>query len=501
MPYSIKTKDGIVINDIPDNVHQDDPALKARVAEIRASQPPAGYQMSDTGDLVKTPPVKSEYTLPEKLIGTGEQMLSAATAIPASVLGIGGLAVPLPQGYEEQWKKQNPNERFNAAEQRILRGQSALTYSPRTQAGQQYTENLSDLIQGSGIQGLIGMPVAGKVATALPSEARLTQQLQNVPKTKLLNEANKLGFKASPSDIGAGQIPRSLETVSGIYKTQELLSSKNQNVLSDITRDYVGLPKSSPLTADTLESLRESFYSPYEKIKNLPSAQVETTSGGLMKSATTRTGSEILNDLKIAQEDKNAAWKALQNPNLPNRTEMRNEANALTAKVNSLEAELENLAKANKQSNLLDKLKEARTNIAKTWAVQNALVTDNVVNPKSLLKQIDKGVPISGDLKTAAKFAEAYPNVNKVISKTPNEFTLPDVAATAYGAGAGNPIIAALGPLRAAARHTVALSPVQRRMISGIGNQGLIPTTVNAINTKAQYIPYAGLLGTPYKEQ
>lgn len=41
MPYSITTKDGITINNIPDDVAPDSPSLKARVAEIRAGSPAA----------------------------------------------------------------------------------------------------------------------------------------------------------------------------------------------------------------------------------------------------------------------------------------------------------------------------------------------------------------------------------------------------------------------------------------------------------------------------
>jgi hypothetical protein len=129
------------------------------------------------------------------------------------------------------------------------------------------------------------------------------------------------------------------------------------------------------------------------------------------------------------------------------------------------------------------------------------LVTDNVVNPKSLIKQVDKGVPISGNLKTAAKFAEEYPNVNKVIANTPNEFTLADVATMAYGVGASNPFVAALGPVRAASRKAFSMPAAQRSMIKGIGNQGLIPTTVNAVNANAPYIPYMGLLNFPNENQ
>ena len=38
MPYSITTQDGITIRNIPDNVPDDSPELKARVAAIRAGQ-------------------------------------------------------------------------------------------------------------------------------------------------------------------------------------------------------------------------------------------------------------------------------------------------------------------------------------------------------------------------------------------------------------------------------------------------------------------------------
>ena len=38
MPYTIQTQDGIEINNIPDDVPQDSPQLKARVAKIRAQR-------------------------------------------------------------------------------------------------------------------------------------------------------------------------------------------------------------------------------------------------------------------------------------------------------------------------------------------------------------------------------------------------------------------------------------------------------------------------------
>lgn len=48
MPYSITTKDGITVNNIPDNVPADSPELKARVAAIRAEQQSAAPASTPT---------------------------------------------------------------------------------------------------------------------------------------------------------------------------------------------------------------------------------------------------------------------------------------------------------------------------------------------------------------------------------------------------------------------------------------------------------------------
>lgn len=509
MAYSIETKDGIVINNIPDNVAKDDPSLKARVAEIRASRvdtetgKPVDISVPTTQVLQRreNQPAPSR-SITDKLIGTGEAALSTLTGATTGTLGglVSSLTPSSPEFAAKQkaeWQRMNPGLPYNEAEQKFIQGAERFTYSPRTPSGQEQTASVGNFLEQSGIQGLAGMPLPVKGVPSLPSEARLTKQLQNVPKTKLLQEANKLGFKVSPSDIGAGQVPRSLETASGKFKTQEALSANNQQALSNVAREYLGMPQDIPLTADTLATLRESYSNPYEAARSLTPKQTQSSAGGMIKSKVTRSGEEIINDLKIARDDARATQASLNNPNIENRTEVRNQSNILNARVKQLENELENLAKANNKPELINQLKEARTNIAKTYAVENALVADNIVNPKTLIRQIDKGVPISGNLKTAAKFASEYPNVNKVVRETPNPFSVIDVATTAYGAGAGNPLVALLAPLRVGARYGFSNPIAQRRMIENIGSQGLSPTVKNAANAANPYIPYMGLLNYP----
>ena len=68
MAYSIETKDGIVINNIPDNVAKDDPSLKARVAEIRASRV-SEESPNIPGQVTRPPQPEQERTLGQAAIG------------------------------------------------------------------------------------------------------------------------------------------------------------------------------------------------------------------------------------------------------------------------------------------------------------------------------------------------------------------------------------------------------------------------------------------------
>jgi hypothetical protein len=90
MPYSIITKDGIKINNIPDNIPRDDISLKNKVAQIRAKQSPDSW-MPTPENLAQSQQenLMRQYAQPERsigdrLIGAGEVALTTATGIPAS---------------------------------------------------------------------------------------------------------------------------------------------------------------------------------------------------------------------------------------------------------------------------------------------------------------------------------------------------------------------------------------------------------------------------------
>lgn len=78
MSYSIVTKDGITINGIPDNIPEDAPELKARVAKERAlrdNPPPTPMKPDDVGS-----PVEGNSFGKNAIIGVGKAMTDMALA-------------------------------------------------------------------------------------------------------------------------------------------------------------------------------------------------------------------------------------------------------------------------------------------------------------------------------------------------------------------------------------------------------------------------------------
>jgi len=133
MAYSITTKDGITINNIPDDVPPDSPDLKARVDALRAGGGPAAVTPPAAAPVPKPP------SLGQQILGAGEAALTLGTAATTGTLGtiggaIGGLAQQILAG------DFGTPEAAKAVEQAAAAGGRALTYQPRTTAGQEQVQ-------------------------------------------------------------------------------------------------------------------------------------------------------------------------------------------------------------------------------------------------------------------------------------------------------------------------------------------------------------------------
>lgn len=413
--------------------------------------------------------------LPEPQTGTERVVgdISRTLAGTGATMGLAGLAQPLSQA----------GKAIQTALTSGAGGQARGAIGAGAGAGLAREAGLG--ATGQMVAGLAG-GIAGAGKTATGQDIR---KLQNAGRDQILKEGQQAGYVNLPSQVGAGRGARMLETVSGKFKAEELASAKNQQVTNSLARKYLGLPDDTPLTTETLDSLREQAGTVYQQAAELPAGQVGTqTSKSLATGQKTTTpimksGAQLIEEIKLARDDARSAWKAF-NFGTDKPTQARNAAINADKRVETLEKELETLAKQNNQPQLIGALKNARQEIAKIYTVDKALNdATGSVDAKVIGKQLAKGVPISKELAIAGKYAQAFPKVNKPVSEMPNPFSIYDVIGGSYGAGAGNPLLFGLPLARVGSRYLMESPSFQQRFVQ----PQYTPQTV-------RNIPFGGLL-------
>jgi len=218
MPYSITTKDGITINNIPDDIAPDAQVLRDRVAQERAKlsgdQPTAEQPIVEgvsplqrrdelikelvvvqpTGDMSRIQPLVDELQSIEAVTGGGveavlEPLATVASSIVAEPLaGIAGIA-----------QTANPFAEAGAGARAVESTREALTFKPRTQAGQAGLQSVGEVLQpvgeaigatedflGDTTLGITGSPAAAATAATIP-----TALMALIPAGKIFKNAGK----------------------------------------------------------------------------------------------------------------------------------------------------------------------------------------------------------------------------------------------------------------------------------------------------------------------
>lgn len=153
MPYSITTKDGITIQNIPDDVPPDDPSLKDRVAKIRANLPAAMVEPESPGITDKIGQAARTAA------GTLEAGANLATSVTSGLFGLGAGAAgeAIRQILSGQFGTPEANQMILS---HAAKSAQPLIYSPST------PEGISQLNAAQEVLGKIPafIPVAGQLA-------------------------------------------------------------------------------------------------------------------------------------------------------------------------------------------------------------------------------------------------------------------------------------------------------------------------------------------------
>ena len=362
----------------------------------------------------------------------------------------------------------------------------------------QPSTSTQETLTNTGAGGALG--VAGNVAgRALGQTAR--NLLSGTPSTTAqdaLAAGQKVGYVVPPATSNPTIFNRIAEGISGKASVAQAASIKNQGVTNSIVRAELGLPENTPLMPDTMDAVRASASPAYEAVKAVPDIQFgadyNKALDGLTKTSAKitqalpnykSTGAAQIQDLANSLKPENGTMDGETAVELSK--SLRSEAASYeTAASRSGDPQARSLGRAYRgaaeavenavqdhltnigQPELADNWNNARTLIAKSYSVQNALDGAGNVDATKLGKQLIRGKPLSGALETAANFANAFPKAAKAVKESmPGMSPLDVYGGAALEAASGNPWGLAIGPARMGTRAA---------LLSGAGQKLAMPS-------------------------
>lgn len=357
---------------------------------------------------------------------------------------------------------------------RVRSVQEGLTYQPKTAIGQTLTNvaayPFQKLAEGADVAGgalatATGSPAVGAGANALlqtavpfglAKGARAVKPLLRQPEPNAV-AANDLGLAVTPSEANAGIPSRLIEGLSGEPRLAKKMSVKNQPVVNELIVKDLGLPAGSELSRDALSDIRKESGKAYEIVRR---------SGRIVADQKyTDDLAQVAKDHEIAAkdfpDDANPIIKLVDSARQPSF-----DANSAMSKVITLRKQAEKAFK-NRDSEMgrasidvanaleeqigrhleqrakvdqslvpaLQDFRDARVRIAKTYAAEKAL-NDSTgdINPQAYAKMLERNAPLSGEAKTVAEMAAAFPRSLQPTGRIKSTgATIFDAAAAGFG--------------------------------------------------------------------
>lgn len=367
-----------------------------------------------------------------------------AGQVAGGLAGIAGTLLPGDQGQGARWTEGVSN---------------AMTYQPRSEAGQRTIEGIAEPLQfiGEGLDafgGVVtdatGSPESGVAARVIPEAAMMafgglfrprasaptaarTAQPGTAPHT--LQAAREAGYTIPPSQLVDGQhaggIGRRLsETAGGKIRTEQAATRRNQEVTDRLAAKAIGLQRGETLSQASIARARAEANRSYDDIPNaVPQLQLDATytsdlsrlSGTANSSFPGRVGQSVTdlidrmtkNPTPSTQDAITLIRELRENARRHGRgTDVQTVeiARAERAAADALEGLIGRNLQAAGQPQLLSAYQAARERLAKIHTVENAMNPGTShINPQAILRDLRSGRPLTGELRTIAETAAAFP--------------------------------------------------------------------------------------------
>lgn len=327
---------------------------------------------------------------------------------------------------------------------------------------------------------------AGRIA-----EQRSAESYARAPMIEAAQDANRLGIVLNPASSNPTLANRLKVQLANNPQLNAQLAQQNELKWSDIGKRELGIDPREQLTSKTFETARERIAGPYREVEQigqlLPDDTVSARISAIRppdviggKAAASEVGSLV--DEALAKIDEGmTSSEALRNIR-----QLRSEAQDLyrgdkltpverataDAKIGIANA-LEKLVDLNvKDPTLLDRFRDARTLLAKSYAYEKATdLATGRVDPVAIAKMVGKDDAMTGDIAAIGRIAANFPEVSSAKPSSFLQKAVPVVTRSGMGGTLGYVTGAALGlpPSAMAAAGAAASELGGRYMAKRIG--------------------------------
>lgn len=336
------------------------------------------------------------------------------------------------------------------------------------------------------------------------ADGRMAAQVANTQRDAAALAARDAGYVLPPADVKGGFLNEALNGLSGKIKTAQVASSRNQGVTNSLVRKDLGIADDVPLNAETLQAIRQQAGQVYQQIKGAGQiksdpayVQALDTILGKYKTAakdfpslgkTNMHGqpvdeiADLVGGLKVKQFDSSSAIDAIgvlrETADKAFRSGDTTLAKASKDAAKAMEDVVERHLQGLGDDALLGAFKSARQTIAKTYTAQKALnAGTGDVSAQVLARELAKGKPLSGGMKTAGQVGQSFPKATQALKEAPKAVSPLDYAVSGISSvSTGNPALLGMMAARPATRSLILSRPYQSRMLTNNYGPGLLDT-------------------------
>lgn len=328
-------------------------------------------------------------------------------------------------------------------------------------------------------------------AAALPAA---NQQVRDVAQRGMAE-----GYVVPPSQLNPSMKNRFLESAGGKISTAQVASTKNQEVTQRLVRRTLGMADDAPLTQEALATYRraqsQAGYEPLRQVGVIPAGKPfeqalddvlrSTTGKGTIPAVQRQDIADLIASHRSQGFDAGDAVDAIRVLRESADDAFRRGDSALARAQRGIaqayEQAIDDGLRAVGQPDLLANYRIARKNIAQSFNIEPAIREGGGgVDARVLARQLQKGEPLTGNLRTIAEFANTFDKASQPpwLIGSPDVNNLRPLASlltgSSLGAGGGALVGGPVGAAVGAAIPMIAPRAAQSVMFRPGFQQGLL---------------------------